>query len=166
MDDDSASARGVGMVGDVALPVRHRPWSTLLLVVHWFAVIGGGLLIGLAVVAFVAQATAPPLEPGESGEAWGIAIGMIAGTVGLLVFLPSLTLLVTTTRGRRAADQGRAGTLRTAAVATVVLGGLAMVASALSSGSTRHIEDAVVPLVLAALYTAPAIGVLAAARER
>lgn len=138
-----------------APPVRHRPWSTVLLALHVIAVVGGALALVGGGAMLAISATAP--EPTDGiNEPWGIVIGAILAAFGAVVLVAAGILTMATVRGRRAADVGRAGTLRGVSIAALVLAGLGPFGS-LTSGD---MSTFVVLLVPAGIYALPAIRIL------
>jgi hypothetical protein len=122
--------------GDAYVPlVPHRPWSTVLLVVHTLGVVVGALFALGGVVIFTIAASVTPPDDGRY-EAWGVVIGTsmaLATGVALGAFVAvaavvtlgvSIPLTVLSVRGRRAADSGRPGMLHGVAIAAVALGGV------------------------------------------
>lgn len=104
--------------------VPHRPWSTVLLVIHSLGLVVGILALGLGAVAYISIYNAPPPDPGEAGESWGAFIGMFFGIGGLVIGLPSATLTRLCVVGRRNADDGRPQVLRSVGVFALVFAGL------------------------------------------
>lgn len=103
--------------------VPHRPWSTVLLVVHAFGLVVGTLFaLGGAVVFAIAVSATPP----DDGiyEPWGLVIGAFMAVVAVVMLGASIPLTVLSVRGRRAADRGRPGMLQGVAIAAVALGGV------------------------------------------
>lgn len=115
------------------MPVTHRPWSTVLLVVHALGVVLGSLAALGGVVIFVVTATAAPPTDDGINEPWGLVIGGVMAVVGGLMLAASIPLSVLSVRGRRAADEGRPGTLHGVAIAAVALGGVGLLGQ-LSTG--------------------------------
>ncbi|WP_159808913.1 hypothetical protein [Cellulomonas citrea] len=139
--------------GRVRMP--HRPWSTILVLVHATCMaIGLVAIVGGAVIAARDYST-PPDQRGP--DAWGVALGALLIGVGLAMTVADGILTVTTVRGRRVADQGWPGPLRTAAGATLVLALIGACVSLVGGGLS--------PLTPAGfgvcgLYALPAIVVL------
>lgn len=105
-------------------PVRHRPWSTVLLVVHVVGlVVGVGAVVGGVAIA-VAAGTQTPDPTDGIYEPWGLVIGGVLAVLGVVALLAAGALTALTAWGRRAADTGRPGPLRGLAIAVVVLAGL------------------------------------------
>jgi len=108
---------------------RHRPWSTVLLVVHVVGLVAGVVaVVGGVAIAVVAGAQTPDPADGIH-EPWGIVIGGVLAVLGVVVLLAAGALTALTAWGRRAADTGRPGPLRGLAIAVVVLAGLGWVGS-------------------------------------
>lgn len=139
----------------------HRPWSTVLLVVHAFGVAAGVVAVGCGVVLFAVAASAPPPEPADGiNEPWGLFIGGFLAVVGIVVGVPAGVLTKLTVAGRRAADQGRPGVLHGLAITVVALAGIGAVGS-LAGGFTFLF---LVGLVLCGIYALPGVLILRATR--
>lgn len=110
--------------GDAYVPlVPHRPWSTVLLVVHALGVVIGSLVALGGVVIFAVAAGATPPDDGIY-EPWGLVIGAVMAVVAVVMLGASIPLTVLSVRGRRDADRGRPGMLHGVAIAAVVIGGV------------------------------------------
>lgn len=142
-------------------PVRHRPWSAVLLVLHAIAAVFGAAVLAIGVYAFVGDLRAPSPEEGGSPDAWGVFLGVLFGVAGVGVLVPATTLGILTGRGRRAADQGSPGTLRGVAISTLVLAGIAFMLC-LTAGDPGM---PLVWLVLAGPFVVAAIVLLARMRS-
>lgn len=127
----------------------HRPWSTILLVLHWIGVVVGGVLavIGLVVLG-ISAAGAAEVDYGMY-EPWGFLIGGVVLVVGLVALAVCVPLLVFTIKGRRAASEGRFGMLFGVGIAATCLGGL----SVLSSLAGMEPVTVTTALLLAGSYT-------------
>lgn len=128
---------------------RHRPWSTVVLVVHALGTALGVVLTGGGVALVVAGAAPRPPSDGIY-EPWEIFFGGLLVIVGLAVLVVSVVLTVVTARGRRAADRGRAGLLTGAAIAVISLGGLGVLGS-LTAGDPLAVVTLALPPALYAL---------------
>lgn len=133
-------------------PVQHRPWSTLLLVAHTCATVAGAVVLGFGVLVLALSSGASASD----SENWGGIIGMILTVVGLVVGIPGAVLTKLTVSGRREAERGRPGTLRTVATAAIVIA--ALCAFLMSTGGLT--SAFAVGLVFCALYALPAVFVL------
>jgi len=142
-------------------PVRHRPWSTVLLGLHTIFVAAGAALLAMGVAAYLKDARAPSPEDGGPPEAWGAVIGAYACLMGVVVVIPTSLLARSAWRGRRAADQGSPGQLRRVATITLVIAGIAVILCLVSG----DLQASALGLVLAGPYAASAITVLVALRS-
>jgi hypothetical protein len=109
----------------LAPAVKHRPWSTFLVVLLSLGTAIGGLVMigGLTRGAFNEGMTAQIVGVGVdelSRSDIDRAAPLIVG-VGVVTFAVAVTLLILTVVGRRQADRGRVGLLRGAAIAFLVL---------------------------------------------
>lgn len=141
-----------------ALPpdrVPHRPWSTILLVIHVLGLAAGILALGFG-VAFVVAAAIERSDPDGINEPWGLVIGMLlmvgGGAVGVIAGI--VTKL--TVAGRREAEQGRPGGLRTVAIVVLAFAGVWCVAT---------LNGFSVWFVFGGLYALPAVFLLRATRS-
>ena len=134
-------------------PVPHRPWSTILLVLHTLALIAAVLALGIAVLAFVANARPAP----EGSIDLAFAVGLVFGVAGLVVCVSVGFLRRMTVAGRREADQGRARAIRNAGATTILVAGLG------AFYSLRFSFEA--GLVACCLYALPAVFLLRATNE-
>ncbi|WP_250444499.1 hypothetical protein [Actinotalea sp. C106] len=130
----------------------HRPWSTVLLVLHWLAVTAFCLLVGSGVV-LLAMGTEPSPPGSESADALGTALAESAIGYGAVLLALAIALAVLTSRGRRRADHGRPATLRNVAIAAAGLGAVSCVGLL----ALRELISPPIPLVVVALYTAVAV---------
>ena len=145
----------------VETPVAtHRPWSTILLVLHWIGVVVGGVLavIGLVVLG-ISAAGSREVDYGMY-EPWGFLIGGVVLVIGGVALAVCVPLLVFTIKGRRAASQGRFGMLFGVGIAAACLGGLSVL-SALASMEPVSITTA---LLLSGSYTFVGVRLTQAAR--
>ena len=115
-----------GVTGGGSL-VPHRPWSTVLLVVHAFGVAAGVVALGYGVVLFAVAVSNPPPDSLHRYEPWGFAIGGFLAVVGVVVIVAAVVITVQTVQGRREADQGRPGVLHGLAITTMTLAGVGAV---------------------------------------
>lgn len=123
------SGYGYGPPPVDARVAAHRPWSTILLVLHWVGVVVGGVLTVLGIVVLAISAAGSREVEYGMYEPWGFLIGgvvLVAGGAALAVSLP---LLVFTIKGRRGAREGRFGILFGVGIAAVCLGGLSVLGS-------------------------------------
>jgi len=116
-----------GVTGGGSL-VPHRPWSTVLLVVHALGVPAGVAVVVYSVVMVVA-AYAPPDPEDGINEPWGLVIGPVLAAFGVGVIVAAVVLTMLTVHGRRAADQGRPGWLHGLAITAVVFAAMGAVGS-------------------------------------
>lgn len=130
------------------VPVTHRPWSTLLLVVHSLGVVAGTLVALGGVVIFTIAATAEPPRDTGINEPWGLVIGAVMAIVGVAMLVASIPLTVLSVRGRRAADHGSPGMLHGVAIAVVAIGGIGV----LGQLATGDLVISLFGLVLWGLY--------------
>ena len=136
-----------------APPVPHRPWSTILLVVHTLALTVGVLAMGFGVLLLAAGSR----ESSQGSMNLAPAFGMVFGIGGLLVGVPLGVLRRMTVVGRREAEDGRSRPIRNAAAATVVFTGI---------GAVYSLNFSFEPgLLLFGLYALPAVLLLQATRE-
>lgn len=120
---------------ETRVSVRHRPWSTLLLALHWVGVAAAAALLVLGVVLVIMHVvTMASIEDGEFYEPWGLVIAGVAGTIGGVVLAAMVPLAVATARGRRRADEGQPRSLFGAAVAGSAVVTLAVLLSGLGGG--------------------------------
>lgn len=150
---------GVGASPDADLPLRHRPWSTLLfavnalpLVLGVLAFVGGVILVA---VGLVPRHTEGPHEP------YGLVIGAFLIVAGLIGAAVSGVLVALSVKGQRAADSGRPGLLTGAAVTSV-----ALAAAGVLSTVPAGLPGSLFGLVLFGAYAAPGVGLLVTMHSR
>ncbi len=107
----------------LAAPVRHRPWSTLLLSVHLVGLAAGTVVLGYGAWAVVRVSTTAPADRGP----WDGLGALLLLLVGACVLVLAVPLLVMTVQGRGYADVGHRAPLFSLAAHATCLGTLAAV---------------------------------------
>ena len=144
--------------GHGGYPVRHLPWSTVLLVVHVIGLVAGGVALAGGIAIAVVAATRSPDPADGIYEPWGIVVGGVLAVVGFVALVAAAGLTALTVWARRAADTGRSGPVRGLAITVAVLAGLGWL-GALSAGDPQSL---MVWSVLGGLYALPGLLVLRA----
>jgi len=137
---------------------RHRPWSTVLLVLDGVGIgAGGALLVTAAVLAVQHVVIVSERESGDGiYEPWGLVAAAAAGIAGLVLLAALVPLLVATRRGRVRADAGRPELLSRAALVSACLALLPVLSPVLLGDLLTMVLAGVVcgPYVAVAVVTA------------